>query len=221
LRRLLLLALLGLLAAGCSLTADEETTTTTAAPPWALDPGAPAGSGVTDGAGWEGIVAGETWRGWQWDINAGGSIDLAYPGGPGCAGWASRAPTVEVTLPADGGPWAFSYGVVPLQGGWDTVMVPPGAVLVVQSPDGAFACRADYQRWQGWQGWFDSQGPMVEIPLLKAGTYDVWVGAPEGTSIFGRLVIAAPAAVFPATTTTTPTTSPDEPPSEPATTAGG
>ena len=61
----------------------------------------------------------------------------------------------------------------------------------------------------------------MEIPSAKAGTYDVWVGAPEGTSISGLLVIAAPAETFPTTTTTTTTTDPDEPPSEPATTVGG
>ena len=221
-RRTALILMIGLLAAGCLSEAEEDTTTTTTtAPPWALDPGAPADNDVAGAAGWEGIVAEETWRGWLWDVPAGGSIDLGYLAAEGCGGWASRAPAVEVSLPEDGGRWVFSYGVYALQGGWDQVMVPPGAVLVVRGPDGAFACSADYAGWQGWQGWFDAQGPVVEIPSAEAGAYDVWVGAPEGTSISGQLVIAAPAATFPTTTTTPTTTDPNEPPTEPATTVGG
>jgi hypothetical protein len=219
-KRAALILLVGLLAAGCLWAADDEATTTTA-PPWALDPGAPAANDAAGAAGWEGIVAEEAWRGWLWDVDAGGTIDLAYLAAEGCGGWASRAPVVEVSLPEDGQRWVFSYGVFALHGGWDQVMVPPGAVLVVLGPDGAFACSAEYEGWQGWQGWFDAQGPVVEIPSVKAGAYDVWVGAPEGTSISGQLVIAAPAAIFPTTTTTTTTTDPDEPPSEPATTVGG
>lgn len=223
-RRTALILLVGLLAAGCLGEAEDTTTietTTTTAPPWALDPDAPAGNDAAGSASWESLVAGETWRGWLWDVDAGGPIDLAYLEVEGCGGWASRAPAVEVNLPEDGGRWVFSYGIFPLQGGWDSVMVPSGAVLAVRGPDGAFACSADYQGWQGWQGWFDAQGPAVEIPGAKAGTYDVWLGAPGETSISGQLIIATPAATFPTTTTATTTTDPDEPPSEPATTVGG
>jgi hypothetical protein len=120
---------------------------------------------------------------------------------------------VEVSLPEDGGRWVFSYAVdVPTTGWGDEGEVPQGAVLVVRDPDGAFSCADEYRDWQHFPG------PAVEIPSVKAGTYDIWVGAPEGTSIGGQLVIATPAATFPTTTTTT---DPDEPPSEPATTVGG
>jgi len=222
-KRAAVILMVGLLAAGC-LGADENdatTTTTTTAPPWALDPGAPAGNDAAGSEGWEGIVAGEAWRGWLWGVGAGGPIDLAYLAAEGCTGWASRAPAVEVSLPEGGGRWVFSFGVFSLMGGWDSVVVPSGAVLVVRGPDGAFVCSADCQGRQAWQDSIDSQGPVVEIPSAKAGSYDVWVGAPKETHISGRLAIAAPASIFPTTTTTTTTPDPDEPPSEPATTVGG
>lgn len=212
-RRAALTLVIGLLAAGCLQAADEGTTTSTTAPPWALDPDAPAGNDVAGAMGWDGVAARETWRGWSWRVQAGGPIDLAYLAAEGCGGWASRAPAVEVILPVDGGRWVLSYAVdVPTTGWGEEGEVPQGAVIVVRGPDGAFACNAQYQDWQYFPG------PAVEIPSVKAGTYDIWVGAPEGASISGQVVIATPEATFPTTTTTT---DPDEPPSEPATTVGG
>lgn len=210
-RRAALLVMLGLLTAGCTLSADGEPTTTTTAPSWALDPDAPAANAShPNGMGWDSIVQGETWRGWSWRATAGGPIDLGYLGLEGCTGWASRAPVVEIRLPEDGGPWVFSYaGDVPTTGWGDQGEVPQGAVLVVRGEDGSFMCNAVYQDWQGFPG------PVVEIPSVKAGTYDLWVGAPPGASIDGQVVIATPEGNFPTTTTTT---DPNEPPSEPAST---
>ena len=212
-RRTALILMVGLLAAGCLRTAADDATTPTA-PPWALDPDAPAGNAADpDGVGWDGIVGEETWRGWSWRARAGGPIDLGYLTAEGCGGWASRAPAVEVSLPEDGGRWVFSYAVdVPTTGWGDQGEVPQGAVMVVRGPDGAFACNAEHRDWQYFPG------PAVEIPSVEAGTYDVWVGAPEGMSISGQVVVATPEATFPTTTTTI---DPDEPPSEPATTVGG
>jgi hypothetical protein len=209
-RRTVLLVMLGLLAAGCSLTADEETTTTTTIPSWALDPDAPGDAASASPAmGWDGDVAGEAWLGWAWRAKAGGPIDLAYLG-EGCAGWAPRAPAVEVNLPDDGGRWVFSFaGDVPTTGWGDHGEAPPGAVIVVRRPDGAFTCNAVYQDWQYFPG------PAVEIPGAEAGTYDIWVGAPQGATIDGQVVVATPAATFPTTTTTT---NPGDPPVTPAST---
>jgi hypothetical protein len=208
-RTMTAILVLGLLAAGCAVASPEETTTTV--PLWALDPRAPAGNASDgDGRNWDSVVEGETWRGWSWRVTAGGPIDVGYLDGEGCAGGASRAPAVECLLPEDGGRWVFSFAVdVPVTGWGEEGEVPQGAVLIVRGPDGAFACSGEYRDWQYFPG------PAVEIPSVKAGTYDVWVAAPEGASLGGELVIAAPAESFPTTTTTL---SPDEPPATPAST---
>jgi hypothetical protein len=209
-RRAIPVLVLAVLAAGCTVTAEEETTTTTV-PSWALDPDAPAAdSSHVASLSWDGSVAGEPWRGWAWRVTAGGPVDLSYLGSEGCVGWTSRAPAVEYRLAEDGGRWVFSFAVdVPTTGWGEEGEIPQGAALVVRGPDGSFTCSGRYQDWQYFPG------PAVEIPSVKAGPYDIWVAAPQGAAIGGQLVIATPAATFPTTTTTT---DPDEPPSSPAST---
>jgi hypothetical protein len=202
-----LLLILGLPTAGCTLAAGGETTTT--APPWALDPTASAGNAShPDGTDWDTIIDGKTWRGWFWRTTAGGAIDVDYLGQDSCAGFTTRAPTVEYRLPEDGGRWVFSFRVrVPTTAWGEEGPVPEGAGLVLRGPDGSYLCSLEYQKWQYFSG------PAVEIPSVKAGTYDIWLTAPEGVSIEGELAIATPAATFPTTTT-----NPNEPPAQPATT---
>jgi hypothetical protein len=194
-----LLLILGLPTAGCTLAAGGETTTT--APPWALDPTASAGNAShPDGTDWDTIIDGKTWRGWFWRTTAGGAIDVDYLGQDSCAGFTTRAPTVEYRLPEDGGRWVFSFRVrVPTTAWGEEGPVPEGAGLVLRGPDGSYLCSLEYQKWQYFSG------PAVEIPSVKAGTYDIWLTAPEGVSIEGELAIATPAATFPPPRPPTPT----------------
>jgi len=189
---------LGLLTAGCNGWAGGETTTTTV-PSWALDPGAPADNGSDiDGWHYDTVAAGETWMGWYWRATAGGPIDVSYLEVEGCIGWAPRAPVVEHTLPNDGGHWVFSFSPDVAVTGWgEEEDIPQGLVLIVRSPNGAWACSGAYQKWQY------LPGPVVEFPSAPAGVYDVWLAAPaEGVSVGGEFVIITPAASFPSTTTT-------------------
>ena len=199
----LAILVLGLLAAGCDGRGGEETTTTTV-PSWALDPGAPADDGPNrEARDYSTVIAAETWMGWEWRVTAGGPIDVGYLEAEACVGWASRAPAVECSLPTDGEDWAFSFRpdvpVAPIggPGGELQADVPRGLVLIVRSPDGAWACSGDYQ------GGESSPSITVEFPSAQSGPYDIWVAAPsEDTSAGGTLTIVTPAASFPTTTTT-------------------
>jgi len=197
-RAALVILVLGLLAAGCDRGNGGETTTTTV-PAWALDPNAQAdNSSDIDGWYYDTVAAGETWMGWYWRATAGGPIDVSHLEVEGCAGWAPRAPVVEHTLPNDGGHWVFSFSPdVPVTGWGEEGEIPQGLVLIVRSPDGAWACSGAYQEWQYFPG------PAVEFPAAPAGVYDVWLAAPaEGAHVGGEFVIITPAASFPSTTTT-------------------
>ena len=201
-RRAAAILVLGLAAAGCAgatggpiTTSPEETTTT--APAWALDFSAPAGNTADpDGQGQAQGGPESHWR-----ATAGGPIDASYLDDEACGGWASRAPVVEYNLPSGGGDLAFSFSpdvpVAPVGGPGGELVgdVPQGLVLIVRGPHGAWACSGDYQ------GWEYSPSITVEFPSAQPGTYDVWLAAEHGESANGDLVIVAPGAPPPTTTT--------------------
>jgi len=188
---------LAMLAAGCAGEAGDGTSTL---PALALDPDAPAGNASSaDGSYLDDIFEGETWVWHYWVVTAGGPIDVTYLNGESCAGWASRAPLVEYSLPASGGHWVFSFSpdIPAMSGSSGTQDIPEGLVLIVQGPDGDWVCSGEYQVWQNFPG------PALELPSALTGVYDIWVAAAEeGTSVDGFLAILAPETSYPTTTTT-------------------
>lgn len=199
-RTALAILVLGLLVAGCG-GESAGTTTPATVPAWALDPGAPPGN-ASDPEGWDydTVIGGGTWMGRRWLLTAGGPIDVGYLEGEACVGWTTRAPAVEYALPTDGEPWRFSFNpyvpVAPVGGPGSELVgdVPEGLVVIVRGPDGHWACNGEYQ------GYELSPNIVVELPSAPAGTYDVWVAAPQGASTQGEMVIITPQASWPTTT---------------------
>jgi hypothetical protein len=91
-------------------------------------------------------------------IAAGGSIDAAVLGQPGCVGWIARAPDYRVN-------WTAGSGSLPLI---FSVAAEADTTLVINDAQGNWLCDDD--------GGNGGLNPAITIVAPVSGQYDIWVG---------------------------------------------
>jgi hypothetical protein len=93
-------------------------------------------------------------------LNAGGSIDTAQTLGGECVGFIAGPPDFNVHYNATSFPLVIS------------VAAQADTSLVIKGPDNRWYCDDDVS---------DASGPVIHVATPVSGTYNIWVGAFDGT----------------------------------------
>lgn len=113
---------------------------------------------------------------WPVPMQAGGPIDVDDLDEIGCYGWATAAPSFELSWTAGTGTLLRFYFVADTPGD-DTI-------LIISDPYGDWVCNDDYDFGAG------VYDPAVDFADPVGGIYDVWVAAyEEGQMIAGTLYV--------------------------------
>jgi len=105
---------------------------------------------------------------------SGGSVDVDGLGEPGCTGYATTNPDLQVSW--GGSTSLLRFYFVADNPGDDTV-------LIISDPYGNWVCDDDYN-------YPDVRDPMVDFDPGESGTYDIWVASyVAGESVTGTLYI--------------------------------